>query len=75
MKIFTRKIAARPRRWGFPRRRLVNLGEPKDNGGDHSGSPRRSVAYLGKPLRLGDECKTHLCFEFISLSMLCILYP
>ena len=22
-----------------------------------------------------DECKTHLCFEFISHSTLCILYP
>ena len=23
----------------------------------------------------GDECKTHLCFEFISHAILCILYP
>ena len=22
-----------------------------------------------------DECKTHLCFEFISHTILCILYP
>ena len=22
-----------------------------------------------------DECKTHLCFEFISHDILCILYP
>ena len=22
-----------------------------------------------------DECKTHLCFEFISHAILCILYP
>ena len=22
-----------------------------------------------------DECKTHLCFEFISQAILCILYP
>ena len=25
--------------------------------------------------QLGDECKTHLCFEFISHAILCILYP
>ena len=24
---------------------------------------------------VGDECKTHLCFEFISHDILCILYP
>ena len=30
-----------------------------------------------KTLSLGvfDECKTHLCFEFISHVILCILYP
>ena len=22
-----------------------------------------------------DECKTHLCFEFISRAIMCILYP
>ena len=25
--------------------------------------------------RVFDECKTHLCFEFISHAILCILYP
>ena len=25
--------------------------------------------------QLIDECKTHLCFEFISHAILCILYP
>ena len=24
---------------------------------------------------IADECKTHLCFEFISHAILCILYP
>ena len=26
-------------------------------------------------LGVSDECKTHLCFEFISHAILCILYP
>ena len=26
-------------------------------------------------LKVSDECKTHLCFEFISHAILCILYP
>ena len=28
-----------------------------------------------KTERVTDECKTHLCFEFISHAILCILYP
>ena len=27
------------------------------------------------PYQVDDECKTHLCFEFISHAILCILYP
>ena len=27
------------------------------------------------PVRLDDECKTRLCFEFISHAIMCIWYP
>ena len=37
-------------------------------------TPRLRNACLSVQLRLGvgDECKTHLCFEFISHAILCI---
>ena len=40
MKIFTRKVGAMPRHRGLPRRRQLHLGEPGDNIGGLSGSPR-----------------------------------
>ena len=39
---------------------------------DHPGNPGR-VPRSG-PVMF-NECKTHLCFEFISHAILCILYP
>ena len=40
---------------------------------------RKEVGYLIRRGHLrrfvADECKTHLCFEFISHAILCILYP
>ena len=58
--IFTWKIVATPRRReGPPRRGQLCLGEPGDSEGGHSGSPKRSVARLGEPLRLGGG-KLHL---------------
>ena len=60
MKIFTRKIGAMPRhREGSPRSRgplrhgHTRLGEPRDSEDGLSGSPRRGVARLSEPLRLG----------------------
>ena len=60
MKIFTRKIVSTPmrregqlRRRGPPRSGHARLVELGDSGGGLSGSPRRDVACLGKPLRLG----------------------
>ena len=37
----------------------------------------RSKRFLGlsHSTYIDDECKTHLCFEFISHVILCILYP
>ena len=39
---------------------------------------RKDIRYeIGEKvfLKVSDECKTHLCFEFISHAILCILYP
>ena len=38
---------------------------------DHPGNPGR---VSGSGPVMFDECKTHLCFEFISHAILCILY-
>ena len=54
MKIFTWKIGATPRHGeGPPKRRQLRLGELEDSGGGLFGPPRRGVAHLGKPLRIG----------------------
>ena len=34
-----------------------------------------AAAWTCHALAWTDECKTHLCFEFISHAILCILYP
>ena len=53
-------MAATPRRKeGSPKRKgpaklgHAHLGKPEDSGGGLSGQPRRGVARLGEPLRLG----------------------
>ena len=34
-----------------------------------------NLSEVGVMPQPSDECKTHLCFEFISHAILCILYP
>ena len=42
----------------------------------HGGSEYlKSAVQHALPVGLSDECKTHLCFEFISHAILCIWYP
>ena len=54
MKIFTQNISVMPRRReGSPRCGQLCLGKPEDNEDINSGPPKRCVANLGEPLRLG----------------------
>ena len=48
-----------------------SLGDPVQS--LEYGSPTLDVVLQWE--QAGDECKTHLCFEFISQAILCIWYP